>query len=362
MLLARRKHSEVHVHWPNAFCLHPTPRHYLRSMSENVIGLDIGGANLKAATSGGQARTSPFELWKHPDQLGDALLALLHGWPLGRLAVTMTGELCDCYETKRDGVSRILAQVGKAFPSSTIKVWSTSGRFVSTTEAMQNPIEVAAANWHALATYLARRYRNGLMIDIGSTTSDIIALHEGKPLAEGLTDAARLESKELVYTGVKRTPICALVNEGVTAEFFATIQDAYLALGMTPGDPNDLTTADARPATKKFAHARLARMLGGDGETITDADTKKLASQAVDRQRSMLANAIRTVVGRFPTKLDRIICSGSGEFLALEAWNAYAGDDEEVQLNFVSDLNGETISTVATAFTVSLLGEQFWTT
>src|SRR5580692_6884099 len=98
-------------------------------MMQNVIGLDVGGANLKAATGGGAARSHPFELWKRPDQLGEALTDLLRGWTPAQLAVTMTGELCDCFETKRDGVERILAQIEQAFPATPIGVWSTEGRF-----------------------------------------------------------------------------------------------------------------------------------------------------------------------------------------------------------------------------------------
>src|SRR5580698_2724184 len=104
---------------------------------KNVIGLDIGGANLKAATAAGDARSRPFELWKHPDRLGPALIDLLDGWTPTHLAVTMTGELCDCFETKRDGVCRILAAVEKAFPAIPIGVWSTAGRFVTVAEARQ---------------------------------------------------------------------------------------------------------------------------------------------------------------------------------------------------------------------------------
>src|SRR5438046_1175169 len=71
----------------------------------SVLGLDIGGANLKAVHADGSARTVRFPLWKQPADLPAALSALLASMPHStRLAVTMTGELCDCFATKREGV------------------------------------------------------------------------------------------------------------------------------------------------------------------------------------------------------------------------------------------------------------------
>ena len=76
------------------------------------LGLDIGGANLKAAQAGGPAWSIPFELWKRPADLAGALRELLATLPAyQRLAVTMTGELCDCFESKRQGVQFILGAV-----------------------------------------------------------------------------------------------------------------------------------------------------------------------------------------------------------------------------------------------------------
>src|SRR5947209_18322086 len=85
------------------------------------IGLDIGGANIKAAHSEGPARTVPFEVWKRPDELGRAIAAIVAALPPSdRAAVTMTAELCDCYPTKQVGVHAVLDAVVEALPG-----WST---------------------------------------------------------------------------------------------------------------------------------------------------------------------------------------------------------------------------------------------
>src|SRR3569623_3205120 len=83
-----------------------------RASLMTVLGLDIGGANLKAATADKRAISAPFALWKQPDRLPAALAELVGQFPdAEELAVTMTGELRDCYETKRQGVNSILAAV-----------------------------------------------------------------------------------------------------------------------------------------------------------------------------------------------------------------------------------------------------------
>jgi probable H4MPT-linked C1 transfer pathway protein len=289
-------------------------------MSSGVLGLDIGGANLKAADPHGIARTVPFALWKQPGKLPHALRALLAALPpADALAVTMTGELCDCFASKREGVNAILDAVLAVAQSSPVRVWSTQGRFLSPQQARQTPLEVASANWHALATFHARfvPQGTGLLIDVGSTTTDLLPLRDGRPVPQGWTDPERLRSGELVYLGVRRTPLIGLMAGA--AELFATVHDVFLVLGEAPEDPADSETADGRPATLSCAHARLARMLCGDLETTTEQERLDLAREVRWRLMMRLAFAIEAVARRLPQMPGRVILSGSGEFLAREA-------------------------------------------
>ena len=121
----------------------------------DVLGLDIGGANLKAAHSRGQALSVPFALWKTPDLLPDTVSRLLRDMPpYDALAVTMTGELCDCFESKRQGVLAILDAVTARAGQTPIHVWRNDGHFVDVTAARATPLQVASANWLALAVVL----------------------------------------------------------------------------------------------------------------------------------------------------------------------------------------------------------------
>jgi probable H4MPT-linked C1 transfer pathway protein len=283
-----------------------------------ILGLDIGGANLKAALPSGEARTVPFALWKAPQELPQRLRELLAAFPHEALAVTMTAELCDCFATKREGVDAILDSVSAAAPDSPVHVWSTLGRFLNVSEAKADPWRVASANWHALATFAGRYAPQGsaLLIDVGSTTTDIIPLHDGKPMPRGRTDPERLETGELVYTGVRRTPVGAILGMEAAAELFATTLDVYLLLDMLPEDPGDCDTADGRPATRPHAHARLARVRCSDVEAFSGAMARELARQVHQRQIDYLLAQSRRVAGCLPSPPGTAIVAGSGAFLA----------------------------------------------
>jgi hypothetical protein len=274
------------------------------------------------------------------------------------LAVTMTGELCDCFETKRQGVTAILDAVQRAAGNVRVRVWNNQGRFADLDAARADPLPIAAANWLALATFAGRFAPNGpaLLLDIGSTTSDIIPLVDGRPIPRGRTDPERLEIQELVYSGVRRTPVCALFGGGA-AEFFATTLDVYLTLGRIPENPTDRNTADGRPATRPCAHARLARMLCADAESATKEETRKLAERVLVRHIDSLASALAQVARTLPSWPQAVVASGAGEFLAplaVENQTAFP----PCRLLELSSKLGKNVSACACAYAVAILAAE----
>jgi probable H4MPT-linked C1 transfer pathway protein len=309
------------------------------------IGLDIGGANIKAAHSRGPARVVPFEVWKRPDELARAIATIAASLPpSARAVVTMTAELCDCYPTKRIGVHAVLDAVLEALPGWSIVVWGIDGAFHAVDEARQEPALVAAANWLALAALAARLVPGGtaLLIDIGTTTTDLIPLDRGAVAARGRSDTERLQLGELVYAGVRRTPLCALATElpfrgrptGLAAELFASTLDVYLTLGEIASNPLDLSTADGRPSTADAARDRLARMIGGDRDGFSTDDALAFARAAdaclMGRLEQAAERACRPTIGR----PGAAVIAGSGDFLARRlARRAIRPDGPVVSLN-----------------------------
>ena len=187
-----------------------------------ILGWDIGGVNTKAVRLDNdgrlRARSRPFELQRAPGALMRVLMELAS--ELGAAgsadltcAVTMTAELSQMFRTKRDGVAFVLDAVSTAFPAAEIRVFTTDGRFVPVQQARHEPIAVAAANWAATARLVAERFQTALLIDVGTTTTDVIPILDGQVVSTGMTDPERLASGELVYTGALRTPVEAIVRD-----------------------------------------------------------------------------------------------------------------------------------------------------
>jgi probable H4MPT-linked C1 transfer pathway protein len=331
----------------------------------SVLGLDIGGANLKAAHASGVALLRPFDLWKDPAGLTNALRQLLaDSPPFERLAVTMTGELCDCFESKRQGVHAILDAVEAAAGSVPVRVWQTDGGLVEVATARANPLRTAAANWLALAAFAAHFAAKGsaLLIDIGSTTTDIVPILEGKPIPEGWTDPARLASRELLYTGVRRTPLCALLGSDAATEWFATTLDVYLVLGKLPEDEQDRHTADGRPATRSAAQARLARMLCADLESSTEEERRNLALRVCNRQMMLIREGMERLACRLPGPIGTVILAGSGEFLARAALEMPAGSGSRLPASLpivsLAEKLGPVTSAAACAYALAVLASE----
>jgi probable H4MPT-linked C1 transfer pathway protein len=328
--------------------------------SPTALGLDVGGANLKAVHSDRSARSEPFALWREPAGLPAALGRLCASMPAADLlAVTMTGELCDCFESKRQGVAAILGAVEAVAHGTPVRVWCNDGRFVDLTTARAVPLQAAAANWLALATFAGRHASQGvaLLIDVGSTTTDLIPLHDGQPTPVGRTDSERLRSSELVYTGVRRTPLCALLNEGVAAELFATTLDVYLILGYLAERPDDCNTADGRPATFKAAEARIARMFCADLETSSAEERARLARSAAACQQALLDRHLASVLRRLPSPPRTLILAGEGEFLARHAV-AQRPELAAAEIISLSRELGPAISQAACAHAVGVLAAE----
>jgi probable H4MPT-linked C1 transfer pathway protein len=274
----------------------------------------------------------------------------------------MTAELCDCYASKHEGVNAVLDAVESAAGAVPILVWQNDGSLVPVPAARRASSKTAAANWLALAAFAGRFAPHGpaLLIDTGSTTTDLIPLRDGVPVPAGRTDPDRLAARELVYTGVLRTPICAVLPavtwRGQTfrpaAEFFATTRDAYLLLGAVAEEPADRHTADGRPATRGHAKARLARMLCADADTLTDAEARDLALQVRHAQLTALDEALSALAPRLSGTPRTVILAGAGEFLARAAVAARGWQAGVISL---CERLGPEVSRAACAYALAVL-------
>ncbi len=306
--------------------------------TSEFAGWDVGGAHVKAARVVGgvggledtQIAVRPFEIWRDPDELPSILAAV--GEELGvegarAAAVTMTAELSDAFRTKREGVLFILDCMEQAFPRTPLHLLSVTGDFVPAATARRHPLDFAATNWVASALFVAERHPECILIDVGSTTTDIIPIRGGRIVAEGRTDPARLATGELIYTGALRTNPNTLTETvpvrgrmcRVAAEYFTVMADAYLLLGRLSPREYTCPTPDGRAASPEAAGERLARLVCADGEMLTAQELRTIALYVFERQLHQITVGLLQVLSRLEGANDLpLVVAGAGSFLAVD--------------------------------------------
>lgn len=337
------------------------------------LGLDIGGANLKAAHTQGWTRSAFFPMWREPHRLAAQLAGLIDDAPaFDGVAVTMTGELADCFATRSEGVAVILEQITSILPAPIVQVYCVDGSWRSPSQAARNPWLAAASNWHALAQWSSRWLKHplGLVIDVGSTTMDVIPIDPKGVATRSKTDSERMRRSELIYTGIERSNLAGIIRTAplfgkrcpVMNELFATTRDVYLWRGDLEPDANDCNTADGRPANRESARYRLARVVGEDGSTLADQDITAIAECVFLRQSQTLARAICKVSKRLERVRPEssgaekaIILSGHGGFLVQAALGHLESGPEMVPLD---TMLGPELSRSAPAYAVACLAAE----
>jgi (4-(4-[2-(gamma-L-glutamylamino)ethyl]phenoxymethyl)furan-2-yl)methanamine synthase len=296
-----------------------------------IVGWDIGGAHVKAAWLGRggleDAAQWACPLWQGTDALERVFAAAQERWPHlagAAHAVTMTGEMVDHFAHREDGVQRIAALAATALPSP--RFFAGDDGWCSAEQAATHWPAIASANWLATARHvaLARPEAAGLLVDIGSTTTDLIAFRGGRVLVRSRRDVDRLASGELVYQGVVRTPLCALgprigwlgIAHNVMNEFFATTADAYRLTGELDPEHDQHPAADGGAKTAAGSRARLARMIGLDARDGRDDDWAAFARAWRQAQVAQLRGQLQRVAAAQGLGGGAIaVAAGCGAFL-----------------------------------------------
>ncbi len=290
-----------------------------------MIGIDIGGANLKVVDDAG-VHIHYCPLWQ-----GAPLADLLEPYE-EPAAVVMSGELADCFSSKIEGIRWIVDAVQGVIPDAAF--YGTDAAF----HARPVPA-LAAANWLASADYLRGEYADAVLLDVGSTTADVIPLNCFEDL-KGLTDTRRLQKQYLVYTGMLRTNVATILSSvtldgtvtPVSTEYFAASADAHLVLGHIAPVDYTCPAPDNGEKTVDAALRRLARVVCADIDEIGNSGGLQVARQFWEAQRTLIVRAVGRAL--FRSGAERVITAGVGaEIFAREL----AGITLEQEIGEVAD-------------------------
>jgi probable H4MPT-linked C1 transfer pathway protein len=286
-----------------------------------VIGWDIGGANIKATYMEIEDEkvfkiktiVRYFPIWIEGIEslpiILDELKREMSEASFDAIGLTMTAELSDVYETKREGVNHVLDCIKEVFPKEQIFVLDTNSRLKSVEEAREDYLKVASANWAGTAWMVSKWVKDCILLDVGSTTTDIIPIIRGRIMARGKTDLERLATGELIYTGALRTNVATIVKAvpvrgimtRVSSELFALSGDVHLILGNISEDDYKTETADKRGKTRKEALSRLARIVCADTDMLKEEEIVAIANYVYMKQSDRIADGLMQVYGSIRT-------------------------------------------------------------
>ncbi|MSP86214.1 MAG: H4MPT-linked C1 transfer pathway protein [Methylotenera sp.] len=304
----------------------------MAKVAKNSIGWDIGGAHLKAVQIDARGSVLAVSqvycpLWRGLPELDRAIDEVLSILRLESYAtshfVTMTGELADIFPNRHAGVVQIAHFVAQKF-SGNIMFYAGYDGFVPAGEVGAHAVSIASMNWLASVQYLAHNKSQALFLDIGSTTTDIALILEGKPCVLGFTDAMRLQTDELVYSGVVRTPLMAIAQKiafaghivNVTAEHFATTADVYTLTGDLACTKNSAETSDGADKSVEACARRIARMIGWDAQDAPLPAWRNLAHAFKNAQLTQIKQAMLRKIALLEDHSDLcVVGAGAGDFL-----------------------------------------------
>jgi probable H4MPT-linked C1 transfer pathway protein len=264
-------------------------------------------------------------LWQGLSHLETALASVRSAVGKGTLhAITMTAEMVDLFLSREDGVRQLVEALRLGLPGAPLRFFAGSDGFLDASAAANAGVRIASANWLAAAAVAARATGSALLVDVGTTTTDLIPVIVGRVAAEGVHDAGRLVAGELVYTGVVRTAIMALTPRApfdgewvpLMAEYFANLADVYRLTGQLPPRADLHPAADGGPKTLVGSARRLARMVGRDLESAPMAAWQDLAGWLAREQARQIGDACDRMLSRPDMPRDApLIGAGVGRFV-----------------------------------------------
>lgn len=276
------------------------------------MGLDIGGANTDCVIIEFDDNYNILSLrkdkyylpfWSKHDMLPECLLKLKDDDEIDVVCVSITAELADCYMTKREGICDITGMVEKTLGDSHIYYVTFDG-LKDYDYVKDNPLSAAAANWIGTVNLVKYVKDTCIFMDMGTTTTDIIPIRNMQNVSKGFTDTQRLQSGELVYTGLLRTNIATIIDHvyidlektSVSSEYFTITADVHRILGHISEEQYTCDTPDGSSRSIMSCKSRLARLVCGDIETISDEAIFDMAEYIYEKQIKQVEMSLRKVV------------------------------------------------------------------
>ena len=336
-----------------------------------IAGFDIGGANTDLAIidfEKGEIKNIEVDfeylpMWSNNDDLSHVLIELIEKiCPVSEIdavGISMTAELVDAYDTKKEGVLDVVRKCEETF-TCPIAYVGVDG-MLSKEEIEKTPLKAAAANWIATAQIATLISDNCIFIDTGSTTTDIIPIRDAKECAIGKSDFDRSATGELVYTGTLRTNLASFLDKvelngkeyRVASELFAQTADVYMVLDLITEKDYICDTFDGEGKSKMDCARRIARVVCADLEMLSMEDIVEMSEFIHQKQVEQIADGLRQV--HETQNLDLIVTTGLGK----DILDRPAAELLGLEVKSMGDILSDDECTVAPAIGTAVMMEKY---
>jgi len=287
-----------------------------------ILSFDIGGANIKKLVFDVQKNkilkneSYYFPFWERFDDF-DSFLSQLKE-KADRVGFVFTAEMVDAFSSRREGVRFLVQKCSRLFSQPR---FMDRDRKLLLEDEISEPLKLAGANYVASLHFMEEHLGRGILLDIGSTTTDILPFRKGHaPYARG--DLERMMKKQLLYMGCMRTPLAAVASTirfrgreiKPAGELFAVTADVYSALGELESYPTP--TPDGRGKDRDESLQRVARMVCSDASELGD-EVWVLCREFRKAQVEATSHYLKKVAAEHG--MHKAYLGGSGHFLGRSA-------------------------------------------
>ena len=334
------------------------------------IGWDIGGANTKICVFDSNFNIIRVEcininIWSNFIELNNLFNKISKDYSLDIISnyITITAESCDNFSDRKNGILSILKNCNSFILGHKL-FYTNQDRYIDFDSAKNNPEILYSTNWILTSKFVNKSDNIHLIIDIGSTTTDLI--YKNIDVEENINDHLRLINNTLLYAGVIRTPISMLLNKvsyfsksiPLVNEVFSTTGDVFNLTNDINFEKLDYLGADNLEYSKENSFKRLARSIGLDYQKEMQSEIIKISHMIKKELANIIFKKIKLLYG---DELKNITMSsiGEGSFLAKHLahehkLNYFSIDDENI---FTTDIIDKKI--LYKNFTAALVVENY---
>lgn len=305
-----------------------------------VFGVDIGGVNIKITQLTTRDEHLRLKSVSFPFAGRGAMIENLITSITRPDLVIITQTLCanrTLFSSAREGTHYIIDMTERLFGEKA-RYLGLSYHLYNAQEAKKKYLEVAGRNWVATC-YLASSYlnlfENGLVLDCGTNSTDIVPVVDSVPVTLEDNDRGytRLKTGELLWSGLYFTYVPSLSTSIVLeGEEFQTKTSAralslhvYVVLGLL--SPKDIITAygswrsDMKLVSVESSVKQMLNCISADDELLTVNDAKKIAAFLAEKQRKKTEDAIKKVLSatkkKYGVKMKVAAIAGAGKDIIL---------------------------------------------